>query len=289
VFVMSLLRRPKIEAKSPAQVRAMREAGLVVARTLQLARGWATAGATTAEIDRRAEQAIRAAGATPSFLGYHGFRGSLCISVNNEVVHGVPGSRVLVDGDLVSIDCGAIVEGWHGDAALSLVVGGEHGPAARAEDVAVMQDTETAMWAGIRALFAGGRLHAVGAAVEGSVRASRAERHRAGLPVSYGIVEEYVGHGIGTSMHMDPHVPNYAVKGKGPVVPMGATLAIEPMVTLGGIATRTLDDEWTVVTVDGARAAHWEHTVAVTEKGLWVLTAQDGGAAQLGAAFAPLA
>jgi len=259
-----------------------------VARTLRLAREWAVSGVTTAEVDRRAEAAIREAGATPSFLGYHGFSGSLCISVNDEVVHGVPGSRVLAQGDLVSIDCGAIVDGWHGDAALSLIVGGEDGQSARAQDVAVMQDTEQAMWAGIRALRAGTRLYAVGSAIETSVLDARVQRQKGGPPVRYGIVEDYVGHGIGTSMHMDPHVPNYAVRGKGPVVPVGATLAIEPMVTLGGIETRTLDDEWTVVTTDGARAAHWEHTVAVTATGLWVLTAEDGGAKQLGEAFGPL-
>ena len=286
--MMSLLRRTRIEAKSPDQVRAMRAAGLVVARTLRLARGWAVAGTTTSEIDGRAERAIREAGATPSFLGYHGFRGSLCISVNEEVVHGVPGSRVLADGDLVSIDCGAIVRGWHGDAALSLIVGGEDSESARAGDVAVMHDTEEAMWAGIRALRAGGRLHEVGSAIEDAVLGSCRGRQEAGVPVTYGIVEDYVGHGIGTSMHMEPPVPNYAVHGKGPVVPVGATVAIEPMVTLGGIDTTTLDDEWTVVTSDGARAAHWEHTVAVTSAGLWVLTAEDGGAQQLGAAFAPL-
>lgn len=285
---MSLLRRPKIEAKTADQVRAMRAAGLVVARTLRQARAWAVAGESTASLDARAEQAIRDAGAVPSFLGYHGFSGSLCISVNDEVVHGVPGPRVLADGDLVSIDCGAIVDGWHGDAALTLIVGGQDGPAARPEDVAVLTDTHDALWAGIRALRPGGRLYAVGDAVERSVEDAQARRGQQGLALTYGIVEEFVGHGIGTSMHMDPHVPNYAVRGKGPAVPSGATLAIEPMVTLGSIATRTLDDDWTVVTADGTRAAHWEHTVAVTTAGLWVLTAEDGGQAQLGQAYGPL-
>ncbi|MGB7450113.1 MAG: type I methionyl aminopeptidase [Ornithinimicrobium sp.] len=285
---MSLLRRPKIEAKTESEVRAMRAAGVVVAQTLRMARDWAAPGETTASIDARAEHAIRDAGATPSFLGYQGFSGSLCISVNDEVVHGVPGSRVLTEGDLVSIDCGAIVDGWHGDAALTLVVGGEGAPAARPEDLAVMHDTEAALWAGIRALRAGRRLYAVGDAVEQSVTDAQVRRQDTGTSVTYGIVEEYVGHGIGTSMHMDPHVPNYAVRGKGPTVPVGATLAIEPMVTLGGIGTRTLDDDWTVVTLDGTRAAHWEHTVAVTNSGLWVLTAEDGGRADLGEAYAPL-
>ncbi len=255
----------------------MRAAGEVVAHTLELAGGLATAGARTGDIDKQAERAIRAAGATPSFKGYHGFPGSLCISVNDEVVHGIPGDRVLADGDLVSIDCGAIVEGWHGDAAVSLIVGGADGPAARAEDIAVLEDTEAALWAGIHALVAGQRLYAVGEAVEESIRAGEQRRSAAGQSLTYGIVEDFVGHGIGTSMHMDPQVPNYAVQGRGPRVPVGTTIAIEPMVTLGTIETRTLADDWTVITTDGSRAAHWEHTVAVTEGGVRVLTALDGG------------
>ncbi len=292
---MSWLRRPAIEAKSEEQIGWMRQAGLVVARTLALAAESAKPGTTTGELDRLAEEHIRSHHAVPSFKGYHGFPGSLCTSVNDEVVHGIPGERVLAEGDLLSIDCGAIVNGWHGDAALSLIVGG---PAmARPEDCAVLDDTETALWAGITALSAGGRLYAVGEAVEESVQSSLQSRRSLQSQgareqrLSYGIVEDYVGHGIGTSMHMDPHVPNYAVSGKGPTVPVGATLAIEPMVTLGSIDTRTLDDDWTVVTADGSRAAHWEHTVAVTEGGLWVLTALDGGAdalATAGGTFAPL-
>lgn len=288
---MSFLRRPKIEAKTPAQIYVMRQAGLVVADTLRLASTLAVAGVSTLEIDVEAERAIRAAGATPSFKGYHGFPGSLCISVNDEVVHGIPGSRILADGDLVSIDCGAIVSGWHGDAALSLIVGGLDGPAARADDLALLQDTQASMWAGIGALVPGERLFDVGEAVQASVEGSQERRAAQGHVLGYGIVEDFVGHGIGTSMHMDPHVPNYAVEGKGPIMPVGATLAIEPMVTLGTIETRTLDDDWTAVTTDGSRAAHWEHTVAVTESGVWVLTAHDGGESCLGggrAAYAPL-
>lgn len=288
---MSFLRRPKIEAKSPDQIRLMRQAGLVVADTLALAREMAVAGTTTRQLDAAAEAAIRSAGATPSFKGYFGFPASLCISVNDEVVHGIPGERVLADGDLVSIDCGAIVAGWHGDAALSLIVGGIDGPAARPQDVALMQDTESALWAGIGALVSGERLFDVGDAVEACVEESARGRAAQGRPLTYGIVEDFVGHGIGTSMHMDPHIPNYAVEGKGPLVPVGATVAIEPMVTLGTIDTRTLGDDWTVVTADGSRAAHWEHTVAVTRSGVWVLTAHDGGEAALGggrASYAPL-
>lgn len=279
-----MFRRPRIEAKTPEQLLLMRQAGLVVARTLELARGLAVAGARTGEIDRAAEEHIRGLGATPSFKGYHGFTGTLCVSVNDEVVHGVPGERVLADGDLVSIDCGAIVQGWHGDAAISLIVGGRD--AGRPQDVALMDDTEGAMWAGITALRAGGRLYAVGEAVEGYAASAAQGRIRQGLDVRYGIVEDYVGHGIGREMHMDPHVPNYAIDGKGPVVPAGATLAIEPMLTLGTIRTRTLDDDWTVITTDGSRAAHLEHTVAVTDDGLWVLTDLDGGQGQLVAAGA---
>jgi methionyl aminopeptidase len=286
---MSFLRRPRIEAKDAGQIALMRRAGLVVGRTLALARELALPGASTGAIDRLAEEHIRSAGAIPSFKGYGGFPGSLCISVNDEVVHGIPGDRVLLEGDLVSIDCGAVVEGWHGDAAVSLVVGGRE--AARLEDLAVMDDTEAALWAGIGALRAGERLYAVGEAVEESVTGALERRRAAGLELHYGIVEDYVGHGIGRQMHMDPHVPNYAVSGRGPTVPLGATLAVEPMVTLGTIETRTLEDDWTVVTTDGSRAAHWEHTVAVTDRGLWVLTALDGGKAALaatGATFGPL-
>ena len=285
---MSLFRRRKgIETKTDDQLRAMRRAGLVVADTLALALDRAVAGATTRELDALAEAAIRDRGALPSFLGYHGFAGSLCISVNDEVVHGVPGERVLLDGDLVSIDCGAIVDGWHGDAALSLVVGGRD--RARPEDLALMDDTRTALWEGIAALRADGRLFAVGDAVEGCIDEARDRRRAEGIVSDYGILEDYVGHGIGREMHMDPHVPNYSVSSTGPTVPSGSTFAVEPMVTLGSIETRTLDDDWTVVTTDGTRAAHWEHTVAVTDAGLWVLTAHDGGREELQARRAPFA
>ena len=288
---MSFLRRPKIEAKTTEQILLMREAGLVVGKTLEVARAAAQAGITTGQLDALAEEHIRSNHCVPSFKGYHGFPGSLCVSVNEEVVHGIPGERVLRDGDLVSIDCGAIFSGWHGDAAISLIVGGLE--AGRPEDVALIEDTETAMWAGIAALRVGGRLFDVGDAIEQSADAALERRRAAGgAPLGYGILEDYVGHGIGTEMHMDPQVPNYAVNSKGPLVPSGATLAIEPMITLGTIETTTLEDDWTVVTNDTSRAAHWENTVAVTDAGLWVLTALDGGQATLaerGITFAPLA
>ena len=285
---MSMFRRKnRIEAKTEAQLLLMRRAGLVVADTLSRTADRAVAGVTTLELDAAAEADIRAVGAVPSFLGYHGFTGSLCISVNEEVVHGIPGDRVLREGDLVSIDCGAIVEGWHSDAALTVVVGGrDHGSAA---DLALLDDTETSLWDGIAALRAGGRLYAVGDAVEASIDAALERRRAEGSVQEYGILEDFVGHGIGREMHMDPQVPNYAVTSTGPSVPSGATFAVEPMVTLGTIETRTLADDWTVVTTDGSRAAHWEHTVAVTDAGLWVLSAHDGGAAQLAARGVPCA
>ena len=276
--------RSRVETKTPEQVLRMRRAGLVVGQTLQLMAQTVRPGVTTKQLDELAEEHIRGCGAVPSFLGYHGFTGTLCTSVNDEVVHGIPGSRTLVEGDLVSIDCGAIVDGWHGDAAISLVVGGRD--AARPEDLALIAATEDAMWAGIAALAAGESLYAVGAAVEDSVTEAGERDHR-----EYGIVEDYVGHGIGTEMHQDPQVPNYRVREKGPTVRPGVTVAIEPMVTLGTAETRVLGDDWTVVTTDGSRAAHWENTVAVTDEGLWVLTALDGGQARLeaaGAAYGPL-
>jgi methionyl aminopeptidase len=277
-------RSSRIESKTPEQILRMRRAGLVVGQTLQLMAHTVRPGITTKQLDELAEEHIRGCGAVPSFLGYHGFTGTLCTSVNDEVVHGIPGARVLSEGDVVSIDCGAIVDGWHGDAAISVVVGGRE--AGRPEDLALIDATEDAMWAGIAALGAGESLYAVGAAVEDSVTKA-AERDQR----EYGIVEDYVGHGIGTEMHQDPQVPNYRVREKGPTVRPGVTVAIEPMVTLGTSETRILSDDWTVVTADGSRAAHWENSVAVTDEGLWVLTALDGGQARLeaaGAAYAPL-
>jgi methionyl aminopeptidase len=274
--------RKGLDVKTPDQIRKMRVAGVVVGETLKLIGSQASAGMTTGNLDRNAEDFIRSKGATPSFLGYHGFTGTLCVSVNEEVVHGMPGSRTLRDGDLVSIDCGAIVDGWHGDAAISLVVGGRQAGSAR--DLALLDATRASMWAGIAALVVGSPLYDVGAAVEDCiVDAGRADG------VTYGIVQGYVGHGIGTEMHQDPQVPNYRVRDRGPIVRSGLTVAIEPMITLGSAETDVLDDEWTVVTHDGSRAAHWEQSVAVTDAGIWVLTALDGGQERLGALGAPYA
>jgi methionyl aminopeptidase len=276
--------RSRLDVKTPDQIRMMRAAGVVVGQTLDLLRDQARPGVTTGDLDKAAEDFIRSRGATPSFLGYHGYPRSLCVSVNEEVVHGIPGPRPLRLGDIVSIDCGAILDGWHGDAAISLIVGGRE--SGSADDLALMDATEASMWAGIAALAVGSPLFDVGAAIEDCiVDAARADGR------VYGIIEDYVGHGIGTEMHQDPQVPNYRVRDRGPIVRSGLTVAIEPMVTLGSAETDVLDDQWTVVTQDGSRAAHWENSVAVTDDGLWVLTAPDGGQEQLkalSAAYFPL-
>jgi methionyl aminopeptidase len=276
--------RRRLQGRTDEQLLLMREAGLLVARTLELLAGEVRPGVTTLELDSLAEDFIRSHGGIPNFQLVPGYHHTLCTSVNDEVVHGIPGGRVLEAGDVVSIDCGAEVKGWNGDAAFTAVVGGSE--AARPQDVALVEATEHSLYAGIAAMQVGGRLYAVGDAVEASIDAA-AERD--GRP--YGVIDEYVGHGIGPQMHMDPQIPNYAVRETGPKLVDGFTGAIEPMVTLGTTATRVLDDDWTVVTTDGSRAAHWEHSVAVRDGGLWILTALDGGKAALearGAAYAPL-
>jgi methionyl aminopeptidase len=261
-----------VEVKTPEQVATMRRAGLVVHRTLEVLRDAVRPGVTTAELDAIAEDAIRTAGATPSFLGYQGFPASICTSVNDEVIHGIPGDRELRDGDLVSLDCGAIVDGWHGDAAITVPVG-DVAP----ELLALIAHTEAALWAGIVAARIGGRVGDISAAVE--------QRLREHGP--YGILEDYTGHGIGTSMHQPPDVPNVGRPGRGARLVEGIALAVEPMVTLGGHETEVLEDDWTVVTADGSWAAHAEHTFALTDRGAWVLTAADGGEAELTALGVP--
>jgi methionyl aminopeptidase len=249
-----------IHRKSRSELALMREAGLVVAAALKACREAVEPGMTTRDLDAVAEGVIRGAGAAPSFLGYHGYPATLCVSVNDEVVHGIPGGRVIEDGDVVSIDCGAIVGGFHGDAAVTVCVG------AVPEDVRRMVDAcEESLRRGLAAVRDGARLSDIGAAVEGYLR-----------PLGYGIVEEYTGHGIGRALHEDPAVPNVAPKGpgRGTRLQPGIVLAIEPMVTLGTALTYTLDDEWTVVTQDGMPAAHFEHTIAVTDEGPRVLTAE---------------
>jgi methionyl aminopeptidase len=267
--------RERIEYKTPEQVLLMRRAGLVVADALAAVREQVRPGMTTADLDAVAADVIAAAGATPSFLGYHGFPATLCVSVNDEVVHGIPGPRVLAPGDVVSVDCGAIVDGWHGDSAMTVVL-----DPADPLDVALSETTEAAMWAGIAALATAERLGAVGEAVEDVVDAAQAAGANGG--VRYGVIQEYVGHGIGSAMHQPPEVLNYRTRDRGARLRPGMCLAVEPMLVRGQRATRTLDDDWTVVTADGSRASHWEHTVAVLPEGVVVLTAHDGGAARLG-------
>ena len=253
-----------IEVKTPAQLALMREAGLVVATALRAAAAAVEPGISTAELDAIAEREIRSAGAVPSFLGYHGYPATICTSVNEQVVHGIPSrAAVLAAGDLISIDCGAIVGGWHGDAALTVSVG-----PVRAELAGLLDACEQALWHGLARAEPGARLTDISAAVEAAARAAG----------PYGIVEDYTGHGIGTQMHMDPPVPNYGKPGRGPVLAEGMALAIEPMLVLGDQETDVLDDGWTVVTTDGTWAAHFEHTVAITADAPWVLTAADGGA-----------
>jgi methionyl aminopeptidase len=260
-------RRPAIQVKSDAQLALMREAGLVVGRTLERLRAEVRPGISTADLDEIAEESIRSAGATPSFKGYHGFPATICTSVNEAIVHGIPSSKLILrDGDVVSIDCGAIVEGWHGDAALTVPVGEITPEVAR-----LLTDCEDALWQGLAAGSAGSRLSDISHAIETHVRSHG----------DYGLVEEYVGHGIGTEMHMDPSVPNYGKPGSGPELEHGMCFAVEPMINLGSRHTRLLDDGWTVKTADGRTSAHFEHTFAVTSSGPWVLTALDGGRERL--------
>ena len=246
-----------IVTKSAAELEIMRQAGRVTAAALRAVGEAVRPGVTTGELDALAEDAIRSAGAVPAFKGYHGFPASLCTSVNAEVVHGIPGKRRLRAGDILSVDCGAIVDGYYGDAARTFPVGEPTDEALR-----LMKVTSESLEAGIACCVPGQRLYDVSAAVQGVVEAA-----------GFSVVREYVGHGIGRSMHEDPQVPNYGRAGTGPVLQVGVVLAIEPMVNAGGADVRSLDDGWTVVTVDGSLSAHFEHTVAVTHEGPLVLTA----------------
>lgn len=262
-----------VEIKTPEQIAKMRVAGLLVGETLELLRSSVHAGVSTGHLDAIAERRIRAGGGVPSFLGYGHppFPATICASVNDEVVHGIPGSRVLEDGDVISIDCGAIVDGWHGDAAITVGVG-----EVRPDVVELMQVTEGSMWAGISAARLGGRVTDISHAVESYVCAQPPPTGG-----GYGILEDFTGHGIGTAMHQPPNVPNYGRPGRGPKLERGLALAVEPMVTLGSKYTDIAEDEWTVVTDDGSWASHFEHTFTLTPNGAWILTAIDGGKAKL--------
>lgn len=262
-----------VEIKTPDQIAKMRLAGLLVGETLELLRSSVRAGVSTADLNAIAEENIRAGGGVPSFLGYGHppFPATICVSVNDEVVHGIPGPRVLEDGDVVSIDCGAIIDGWHGDAAITVAVG-----EVRPEVLELMRVTEGSMWAGIAAARLGGRVTDISHAVEAYVRAQ--PHPTQGV---YGILEDFTGHGIGSAMHQPPNVPNYGRPGRGPKLERGLALAVEPMVTLGSKYTDLAEDEWTVITDDRSWAAHFEHTFTLTPAGTWILTAIDGGKAKL--------
>ncbi len=265
-----MFRQPKIEYKTIEQMLVMREAGLVLTRALDEAVSAAEVGVSTAHLNDVFEGVLREEGATSNFLGYHGFPASICTSVNDEVVHGIPGPYTLQDGDILSIDGGAVVRGWHSDSARTVIVG-----TPRPEDVRLSQVTEDAMWHGIAALATARSVGDIGAAIDDYVSSVPGP--------ALGILEDYVGHGIGTQMHQAPDVLNYRSTVRGPKVRAGLCLAIEPMLVQGGLETIVQDDEWTVVTTDGKRASQWEHSVAVHEGGIWVLSAVDGGASRLGA------
>ena len=261
---MSLgLRHRKVAARTDGELDAMAAAGALVAAALKAVRAHAAPGVSTKDLDEIAEGVIRAGGGVPSFLGYHGFPATICSSVNDRVVHGIPSAdETLALGDLVSIDCGAILDGWHGDSAVTFGIG----PLIPADEL-LSEATRLSMEAGIAAMIPGNRLSDVSHAIETGTHAAEEAHGR-----TYGIVAGYGGHGIGRQMHMDPFLPNEGAPGRGPYLAPGSVLAIEPMLTLGTVNTRTLDDDWTVVTTDGSRAAHWEHTVAATDDGPRILT-----------------
>jgi methionyl aminopeptidase len=252
-----------VTRKSPAEIARMRTAGRIVAEVLELVESELAPGVSTRHLDKLAEAHIRAAGAIPSFKGYPGanprrpFPASLCISIDDEIVHGIPGERTLREGQIVSIDAGAIYDGWHGDSARTFYIGT---PPPEVRDL--IDTTRMAMLQGIAAAVAGNHIEDISAAVEDVA-----------APKGYGIVRQFVGHGIGTQMHEDPQVPNYRVGRKGRRLEEGICIAIEPMLTLGGPETRMLPDDWTIVTADGSLAAHFEHTIAVTSNGPEILTA----------------
>ncbi|MGZ8803744.1 MAG: type I methionyl aminopeptidase [Microbacterium sp.] len=258
--------------KSPAQLRAMVEPGLITAAALGAVRALIAPGVTTLELDAAASAVITGRGAKSNFQMVRGYRHTICASVNEQVVHGIPSSRVLEPGDIVSIDAGAEYEGWNGDSAFTMVVPDSDRPDVVAERTELSRVTEGSLWAGIAALATASHLGEVGAAVQDYID---------GAGHGYGILREYVGHGIGRKMHEAPSVFNYRTPDPGAEVRPGLAVAIEPMVVIGDQATFVEDDDWTVSTLDGTAGSHWEHSVAVHDGGIWVLTAPDGGAAGL--------
>lgn len=255
-----------VRRRSADQIARMRRAGRLVAEVLALVEERLRPGVSTATLDELAEAHIRRAGAVPSFKGYRGYPATLCISIDDEVVHGIPGRRTIRDGQVVSVDAGAIVDGWHADGARTFIVGSA--PRAVRE---LVETTHLALMAGIAAAVPGNRIGDISAAIEDVAR-----------PAGYGIVRQYVGHGIGEAMHQDPQIPNYRTGEPGLLLEAGMTLAIEPMLTLGGHEVETKADGWTVVTADGSLAAHFEHTVAVTDDGPEILTTVGSGRVLVG-------
>ncbi|MBQ9955559.1 MAG: type I methionyl aminopeptidase [Eggerthellaceae bacterium] len=249
----------RIIRKSPAEIEAMREAGRVSAKALRIVGEHVRPGVSTLELDEIAEAVIRAEGGVPAFKGYGGFPGSICASVNEQIVHGIPSRRVVLkEGDIISIDTGAVVDGWVGDNAFTYAVG-----KIRPELKKLLEVTEKSMWAGISAARVGNRLGDIGHAVQTVAESA-----------GYSVVREYVGHGIGREMHEDPNVPNYGRPHTGVKLAAGMVLAIEPMVNMGTHLTRQMPDGWLVCTRDGKPSAHFEKTVAITEAGPVVLTAE---------------
>ena len=256
-----------IQIKTLEQLQTMRRAGLVVAQIHQAIRDVIKPGMTTDALDVVAAAVIKRGGATSNFLNYHGFPATICVSINDEIVHGIPGPKIINDGDIVSVDCGAIVDGWHGDAAFSIGVG-----MISPEDQKLMDVCEESMWHGIAAGKNGAKLSDIGYAIEQYTNSQG----------KYGILQEYGGHGIGTEMHQEPHVLNFGKAGNGPEIVPGLALAIEPMVTRGSARTKVLADDWTVVSADKSRGAHFEHTYCIAPDGKpFVLTAVDGGRSDL--------
>ena len=245
-----------ITIKSPQELDSMRRAGKIVGDVIDLLRAAVAPGMTTLDLDKIAYKEITSQGAKPTFMGYQGFPASICTSVNEEIVHGIPGKRVLLEGDIVKVDVGATIEGFIGDAAVSLPVGD-----VTPEATALMDDTRISLEKGINAAQPGARVGDIGAAVQAY-----------GESRGYGVVREFVGHGVGRFLHEDPQVPNYGQAGLGPLLRVGMCIAIEPMFNLGDWHTKILDDEWTVITADGKLSAHFEHSIAITEDGPEILT-----------------
>ncbi|MFE6997348.1 type I methionyl aminopeptidase [Microbacterium sp. NPDC057659] len=264
--------------KSPAQLRSMVEPGLITAAALDEVRTLVRPGITTGELDAAASRVITGRGAESNFQLVRGYRHTTCISVNDQVVHGIPGERVLQPGDIVSIDCGAQYQGWNGDSAITIVVPDAAQPELVARREELSRVTEGSMWAGIAAMATATHIGQLGDAIQTYIEAQGPSSVSGD---AYGILREYVGHGIGRKMHEAPSVFNYRTPDAGAEIRPGLVLAIEPMVTAGGEATFVEDDDWTVTTVDGSDGSHWEHSIARHEAGIWVLTAADGGAAGL--------